>query len=322
MKHNKRIAIVLPVYDDWESFTQLIDEISSATRNLDISLDLVAVDDGSFSTLDGITDRPKVPIASIEILRLVCNVGHQRTIAIGLCEIARRGEFDAVIVMDSDGEDRPEDLVAMINVYQKNQSQIIVGARTKRSENVTFRISYFLYRVLFRLLVGATIDFGNFCLIPDHLLGRIVHTANIWNSLSATIARSKIPFVRVATYRGKRYAGQSKMKLESLILHGLSTISVYADAALVRLLLTLTSIAALGIMGMLAVFCVRFFSDLGIRGWATSTSGILLIIVLQSILSLLGLTFTVLNRRSSDYLIPMLIAPNYIKEREVIYRND
>ena len=48
-------------------------------------------------------------ICAIEVVTLACNLGHQRAIAVGLVEVYCRKRFDAVLVMDSDGEDAPAD---------------------------------------------------------------------------------------------------------------------------------------------------------------------------------------------------------------------
>ena len=89
----------------------VIGEISKKFTGSDFIFHVCAIDDGSVTAIDlpSIALTGDTCIAQIEIIHLALNLGHQRAIAVGLCEIADREQIDAVIVMDSDGEDRPVD---------------------------------------------------------------------------------------------------------------------------------------------------------------------------------------------------------------------
>jgi hypothetical protein len=105
---SKIIAIVTPVLDDWVSFARVVSEISERFTGSDFAFHVYAVDDGSaepFDPVDIVLARGSC-IKSIEMVRLAANLGHQRAIAVGLCAIADDSELDAVVVMDSDGQDR------------------------------------------------------------------------------------------------------------------------------------------------------------------------------------------------------------------------
>ena len=168
---------------------------------------------------------------SIKILNLKINVGHQRAIAVGLQYVFNEVvEYDFLVVLDSDGEDKPEDIPSLIEKAKKqNNKKIIFTQRNKRQESSLFKTGYFFYKYLFCFLTGQKINFGNFSVIPKKLLGQVVCQQNIWNHYSGCIIQSKIPFDKILLDRGKRYKGTSKMNFNSLILHGLSSISVYFD---------------------------------------------------------------------------------------------
>lgn len=319
-----RIAVVSPVYNDWPSYYRLVEEIDRELGNGEFTLHLFAVDDGSNDgqvlqsvelTLDG-------SVARLELLRLASNVGHQRAVAVGLSELAQRPGYAAVAVMDADGEDRPADLARLIQAYSADPSQIFVAKRAKRSEGWWFRILYRAYRVLFRILVGVRVDFGNFCVIPITLLNRLVYDSNSWNHLAATIIRSKAPFRSLETARGMRYSDQSKMGLEPFVLHGLSAISVFADMVFVRAIMAFMLIACLALLGILAVVGIRLFTDLAIPGWATTSVGLLLVIALQALLFSAIAAFMLLSQRSGPTLIPATDSLRLIESREVLYSRD
>lgn len=139
---NERILIVTPVLDDWPSFGMLVQRISDAFAGTDRSFHVLAVDDGSSVPFE--SGSMRLPenscIAEISILRLAMNLGHQRAIAVGLSRIAKREDIDAVVVMDSDGEDRPEDIAALCVASHSHPGQVVLARRVARSETRVFRL--------------------------------------------------------------------------------------------------------------------------------------------------------------------------------------
>jgi len=249
-------------------------------------------------------------------------MGHQRAIAIGLSEVFQREHYDAVVVMDADGEDRPEDVFKLIQAFLEDPNRIVVAQRTKRSEGWLFRRLYALYKLLFRGLVGTRVDFGNFCILPSFALERLAFDSNTWNHLAAAIIRSNLPFRRIQTERGVRYSDRTKMSLEPYVIHGLSAMSVFSDRVFVRIMIVFALLAFLAFCGIIAVIWIRLFTDLAIPGWATSTVGILLLIAFQALLFLGIASFTLLYQRTSPSLIPARDAPKYIRSRKILFSND
>ena len=146
-------------------------------------------------------------IDSVEVMHLAVNLGHQRAIAVGLSLIAHRDDIGTVVVMDSDGEDRPEDIDTLLAAAAQHPDHVILAQRTQRSESVGFRTGYLAYKALFRLLTGRVIDFGNFCLLPMPVVRRLAHMPDLWNNLAAAIMRSRLRRIAVPTVRGLRHAG-------------------------------------------------------------------------------------------------------------------
>jgi polyisoprenyl-phosphate glycosyltransferase len=314
----RHIAVVTPVLDDWESFATLVAEISSRFTGADVSFDVVALDDGSTVPFDvnSIALPPDTCIASIEILHLAVNLGHQRAIAVGLCAVAERDHIDAVVVMDSDGEDRPIDIAALLAASHRQPNHVVFAHRAKRSEGGAFRLSYWIYRWVFRILTGRTISFGNFALLPMAAVRRLVHMPELWNNLAATILRSRLRYATVPTERGCRYAGRSTMGTVSLIVHGLSAMSVYTDMIFVRVLMAAALVAGLSVLGILGVTLTRFATDLAIPGWATTAVGDLLIILLQTAVIMVATSLMMLAGRSNRPIIPIVDCQLFIARRE------
>ena len=317
---SRHIAVVTPVLDDWACFVALVTEISSRYTGTDLIFHVYGADDGSIETLDArsIVLPADSCVAAIEILHLALNLGHQRAIAVGLCAIADRAHFDAVLVMDSDGEDRPLDIAALLAASQRHPGHVVLAHRAKRSESPAFRFWYCVYKLVFHLLSGQAISFGNYSLIPMSAVQRLVHMPELWNNLAACILRSRLPYTTVPTVRGNRYTGRSTMNLVSLVVHGLSIMSVHSDVIFVRALLVAAFVASVSIAGIAAVTIIRFTTDLAIPGWATTAVGNLLMILLQTVVIITAASLTMLAGRSNRPIIPIIDCAPYIVRREIV----
>lgn len=291
----KKVICLTPVYNDWESFSILVKAIEEYPKHQDLLFQIIVINDGS---IEDYKDYKISKNTSIEIVNLKTNIGHQRAIAVGLQYINDiKSDFDYVIVLDSDGEDKPEDITFLISQCQTlNNCKIVFAQRKKREESVFFKIGYFFYKSIFYCLTGQKINFGNFSCIPNKLLKRVVVQDNLWNHYSGSIIQSKTPFDKVILNRGKRYAGQSKMNFTSLVLHGLSSISVYFDSLSVRILKLSLFGVLLCFLSVISVLYLKFFTDSSIPGWASN----LILIIFSIILQLSSVTLIVLLMQLSS----------------------
>jgi polyisoprenyl-phosphate glycosyltransferase len=298
MNKTENILCIIPVFNDWESCAELLTEIAK----LPLSCQIVLVNDGSterFFTNDLQQNLPKnLPITCLD---LTINVGHQRAIAIGLAHI--KDNFDDVnyvIVMDCDGEDRPQDIPLLIKKTQEEKNRkIIFAQRQRRTEGVLFKTFYVFYKVLFRILTGQRLNFGNFSCIPIAFLTKVIAQPALWNHYSGSIIKSKLPYSMIPLDRGKRYHGQSKMNIVSLIVHGLSAIAIYIEIVTVRLLLFSLAGIGLSLLAILTVFIVKIFTPLAIPGWASNISLLIFNIIIQfTVVSLLILLLILYNRNT------------------------
>jgi len=318
-----RLIIVCPVFNDWESFSKLVNNIDNTLSAKNIDISILAVNDASTEKI--LIDKGEFlkdlnVVNAIEVLHLNCNLGHQRAIAVGLADLVARKSFDVVVVMDSDGEDRPEDLPALLDEYNRGSDRIIVARRDKRSEGNIFKIGYCIYKLLFRIMTGKQISFGNFCLIPSAILKSLVYMDNLWIHLPATILRSRFPIVMVSTKRGKRYVGDPKMNMHSLALLGLSAFSVYSDVVLLRTLFALLSMSIFTVVGIGIVTLICFFTDLVIPGWTLGVVGLLAVILVQFFVISIFVLFIILANRSQRTFIPAKHYSDFVLKLDVIFQ--
>ena len=313
MPEKKRLCIVIPIYNDWESLELLMAEISEQLCAVFEKIKVLIINDGSTQEL---YQKLSVDKIGLEILHLRRNLGHQKAIAIGISHLANEKNYDLVIVMDGDGEDSPVDIMPMVKEHERNPKNIIFAKRQKRKKGAPFVFFYFLYKCIFRIFTGKFIAFGNFCLIPGDKVATLAHLSEIWNHFSGGIIRSNLPYTTILMDRRRRTAGESKMNLVALIIHGISSISVYIDVVSVRLLLAFGTLILLSFLGIIGVIALRLYTDLAIPGWA-STIGIgLVLIILQAFFILLILSFIISSYRSQMVFIPAIHYRDYILKIE------
>lgn len=284
----KKIICLTPVFNDWESFSILTNEIYESFKDQYFNIEIIAINDGSIDDFEINNNYNQL----IEVVNLNTNIGHQRAIAVGLHYINDvKKNFDFVIVLDADGEDKPQDIVSLIKkCIELNSSKIVFAQRKKREESLLFKTGYFFYKFLFYLMTNQKINFGNFSCIPGKLLKRVVVQDNLWNHYSGSIIQAKTPYDKVILNRGIRYAGHSKMNFTSLVLHGLSSVSVYFDFLSVRILKISSFGVGLCLLSVISILYLKLFTESSIPGWASN----LILIIFTIILQLSSVTLIVL----------------------------
>ena len=228
-----KIKILIPIYNDWKSLLKLLSEINNLSIKTEFQISVVIVNDASNHDRLEIKEDLK-NIHTIKILNMKINQGHARCIASGLRYIYEKEDFDYVIPMDGDGEDRPEEINEFLNQIKDSNNKALIGERIKRSENLIFKICYQLHKLITLTFTGKSIKFGNFTCLPKSIVAKMVDERATWNSFSGSLAKTEKNLFSVPSIRGVRYFGPSKMSFLSLIKHSLSIISVFKKTFLIR----------------------------------------------------------------------------------------
>ena len=228
-----KIKILIPVYNDWKSVSKLLDEINNLSIDSEVQISVIIVNDASNHDRQE-EDKNLDNIFSIKILNMKVNQGYARCIATGLKYIYEKEDFDYVIPMDGDGEDRPEEIKDFIKQIEFSNSKPIVGSRVRRSEGLLFKICYKIHKLITFTFTGQSIKFGNFTCLPKSTVEKMINEKATWNSFSGSLTKVEKDLLSMPSTRGTRYFGPSKMSFYNLIKHSLSIISVFRKNFLIR----------------------------------------------------------------------------------------
>ena len=228
-----KYVILIPIYNDRESLKLLVENINSEIKDLEHEISLVVINDASSQQIID-TYLNIESISSFEIINMKENRGHARCIATGLKYIFEKKEFDFVIPMDGDGEDRPEEIKNFIQFSEQSGEKSITGERVKRSEGLFFQLCYQFHKLLTFAFTGQSIKFGNFTCLSKSTVKKMLDEKATWNSFSGSLKKVENDLLSIPSIRGKRYFGPSQMSFLNLLKHSLSIISVFRKTVLIR----------------------------------------------------------------------------------------
>ena len=268
-----KIKILIPVYNDWQSAFKLVDEINNLPISQNFKISIILVNDASNHDRSN-ENKDLKNIYSFKILNMKKNQGHARCIATGLKYIHDKEDFDYVIPMDGDGEDRPEEIIEFIKQIDNSNGKPIVGLRVRRSESLLFQVCYKIHKLITFTFTGKSIKFGNFTCLPKATVEKMINEKATWNSFSGALTKIENDTIPVNSIRGNRYFGPSKMSYYNLIKHSLSIISVFRKNFLIRsalfviiyILLIKSNASVITAIPLIFLFvAVYFISNLALR---------------------------------------------------------
>ena len=229
----KKIIILIPIYNDWESLIKLLHDINKVIENKnDYEFRCIVINDSSS------IKKPKLSkplnIKSLKIINMKENRGHARCNAFGLKYIDKNETFDYLILMDGDGEDRPEEITSLLDKTIENPLISVVAKRAKRSEGALFKFLYQVHKIITFIFTGKKINFGYFSCLTKSDVNILVNQSSLWNNYSGSVKKYLDRYNEIESIRGFRYYGPSKMTLLSLVIHSFSIISIFRYTVFLR----------------------------------------------------------------------------------------
>jgi hypothetical protein len=321
------VGVLVPVFNDWDAVAIMLadlDGVLVAGASERGRVHVLLVDDGSQSPLDAkLFDKRWEAFASVRVLHLARNLGHQRAICVGLAWSERHAQHEHIVVMDGDGEDAPRDVPVLLararDHAARRAARIVFAERAKRSEAAWFRASYLAFRKLYQLLIGSHRRVGNFSVVPRAALERLMLSHEMWNHYAAAVFRMRLATDSVPCERGKRTFGQSKMSFVSLAVHGISAISVNSDVAGMRLILGSSGVLGLGLIAMIFATVIAVPMEGQMPRWVFLASSLVVVLSAQALAAAILFVLITLQNRSLSGFVPKRDALQYAGEVRVLH---
>ena len=260
-----KFKILMPCYNDWSSVFRLLENIDKEISNIKGEFSVIIVNDGSTEKKPKIQNSYK-NIKSINIINIKNNQGHTRSNATGIKYCSRKLDFDYLILMDGDGEDRPEEIKLLIQKALDKKNISVVARRIKRSEGIIFTIFYNLHKLITLIFTGKNMNFGHYSCISKEDLVLIASKKSLWGCYSGTLKKFVKKLDNIPCIRGKRYVQPSKMSFIKLVIHAFSILAVFKYQVLIRscmffllLFLFVPNLYGLFLEIILVVFTVSVF---------------------------------------------------------------
>lgn len=262
------VFILLPCYNEGQGIIRLLTELDNLLKNVNDRLVVTVIDDGSTDNTLQLLKNFKFSADNIflHILELDVNLGHQQALEQG---ILYAGECKAAhaVILDSDGEDNPAAILKMLDLRMHD---IVFVKRGKRGEGIVFRIAYGWYKLIFRILTGQKMNYGNYCMINRKVIGIVQNKSFV--HLAAFLSKLRLKSTTVLADKRQRFSGKSKMTLSKLIHHAFRSFIEYAEECVMLFLKLSIFLFVLFVLTMGYVLYIKLFTDKAILGW-TSTLG-------------------------------------------------
>jgi hypothetical protein len=222
----KKFMILIPIFNDWVSLEKLLTGISNNIKNIkEAHFECVIIND--CSTIKNSTIKTPPHINSIKIIHMSRNKGHARCNAFGIKYLSKNINFDHLILMDGDGEDRPEEIKLLVDKALSDPNKSVVAKRVKRSEGFLFQTLYKLHKYITLFSTAKLINFGNYSCLTSNDAKILSAKSSLWSSYSGTFKKYVKNYNEVNSIRGTRYFGPSQMSLYKLLVHSFSIIAVF-----------------------------------------------------------------------------------------------
>ena len=222
------ISIVIPILNEQENLTQLKERLIQASPLWNEDFEIILVDDGSNDKSLEIMKSFSSNDNRFRIIKLSRNFGHQAAISAGI----KMSKGDAVIVMDGDLQDPPEELPRFLKKWREG-FHVVYAIRKNRKEAWYKKIAYKVFYLLLSKIsdIEIPLDSGDFCVmdrkVVDILNDKILEQNRFVRGLRAYAGFKQIG---IEYDRAERAAGQVKYtfkKLLQLALNGLFDFSAF-----------------------------------------------------------------------------------------------
>lgn len=270
-----RVLVVLPSLNEGTTISALVTETTEIfAQHPELSgteLQFLVADDSQGA--DAALNHLAAHDPRVRIFTPTERLGHQRGLTAALRQVrSELPECDAVVTMDADGEDRPQDIPRLVQPVLSGSVDLARAQRGKRDVHQSFSLGYLIYRVLFRTLTGMKITSGNFAAARGQWWHDEIQS-NIWNlTFSGTLASISGRVIDIPCDRDARREGKSRMNFSALIGYGLMFALPFSLRIATRAAILTAAASVLAVLMVLTVVALRLFTETSTPGWTTTVT--------------------------------------------------
>jgi dolichol-phosphate mannosyltransferase len=277
MMGSKKISVVIPIYNESKIIKELSDKLKEVAGKSVFEFEWIFVNDGSSDNSLEILINLSKDDTRIKIIDLSRNFGHQQAISAGM-DFA---DADAVILMDADLEDRPEDLPQLISKWQEG-FDVVYAIRKSRQVSYFRKICFSAFHFFNKLLSEVPMEpTGIFGLMDRRVVDEIKRLEEKNRYIPGL--RSWVGFrqASIILERGKRYDLRPRVTFSKLVSLAMNSYFAFSKrpmriAAFLGFFLSFVSFA-----GLLFVIAFQMIMKFKVSGWASLAALILFISSMQ-----------------------------------------
>lgn len=221
------LSIVVPCYNEEAVIPIFLATIEPILKSLELSYELVFVNDGSRDNTLAVLQQAKSDYPQIRIINFSRNFGKEAALSAGI-DFA---EGKALIPMDVDLQDPPELIPEMVRIWREDGIDVVLAKRTDRSKDSFFKrwSANIFYRLNNLISVNRIPEnVGDFRLVSRRCVEAIKLMGETQRFMKGIFAWVGFKTHTIEYQRDERQAGQTSFnawKLWNLALEGITSFS-------------------------------------------------------------------------------------------------
>jgi polyisoprenyl-phosphate glycosyltransferase len=284
-KKNNLISIVLPVFNEEGILTELHLKLSKIISQRPERFEIIFINDGSVDKSLAVLLDIRKQDNSVCILDFARNFGHQVALNAGL----REAKGDAVILMDSDLEDSPNDILKFLEQWDLGY-EVVYAIRKNRK---VFWLKQFFFKLFHKFNKRVSTikmeETGIFSLIDRAVVNEMI-SINEHNPYLPGL-RSWVGFKQIGIEldRGGRYDSSPRVSIPQLYKLAFDSFTSFSGNLLSVPIIIGAVFFFISILALIVIVILKMFYDVGPWGWASLASIILFLSGIQfAFIGLLG----------------------------------
>ncbi|MBI5196793.1 MAG: glycosyltransferase family 2 protein [Nitrospirae bacterium] len=273
----KKVSVVIPVFNEEAVLQTLYDRLAKVAEARHEEFEFIFVNDGStdgsLNKLIELNSQDK----RVCIIDLARNFSHQNALTAGIDE----ADGDAVILMDADLEDQPEDILKFLDKWNEGY-QVVYAVRRSRKVSLLKSLIFKMFHMLNKKISNIDMQIAGIFGLMDHVVVEQMKRISEHNRYIPGL-RNWIGFNQtgVEVDRGARYDAKPRMTLYRLYRLAFDSFTSFSDVLLSLPLHLGIILSALSLLSIVIIFIFKVFFDIGPWGWPSLVSIILLLAGLQ-----------------------------------------